>query len=85
MSALSDSEIERLLGVGESDRVEWKESLSDTTAIREAICAFANDLPGHGQPGIVLVGVTDRGGAGHPEPEFDVGTGAVLATVRAAP
>ncbi len=29
--------------------------------IREAICAFANDLPGHGKPGVVIVGINDAG------------------------
>jgi len=30
-------------------------------AVREAVCAFANDLPGHGKPGVVFVGVGDDG------------------------
>ena len=43
----------------ESDRVEFKESLlgNAPTRIREAICAFANDLPRHEKPGFVFVGV----------------------------
>lgn len=58
---LDDRELERLLIQGESFRVEYKETPrgDNRNAIREAVCAFANDLPGSGQPGIVFVGVTD--------------------------
>ncbi len=33
----------------------------DTDKFGEAICAFANDLPNHRQPGYLLVGVDDNG------------------------
>lgn len=51
----------RLIAAGESDRVEFKESVAGdaATRIREAICAFANDLAGHARPGFVFVGVKD--------------------------
>ena len=49
-----------MLRQGESFRVEFKESPAGDS-IREAVCAFANDLPGSGQPGVVLVGVRDNG------------------------
>jgi len=58
---LNDHELEELLSDLESDRVERKESLSDSGRIRQAICAFANDMPDHRKPGVVFVGVTDRG------------------------
>ncbi|MCY4622830.1 MAG: putative DNA binding domain-containing protein [bacterium] len=45
----------------ESDRVERKRSASDGGKIRRSVCAFANDLPNHGQPGVLLVGVEDDG------------------------
>lgn len=45
----------------ESDRVERKESIADGDKIRQAICAFANDLPGHNQSGILFIGVNDAG------------------------
>ncbi len=47
----------------ESDLVERKASLrGDAPArIREAVCAFANDLPDHGKPGVVFVGASDSG------------------------
>lgn len=59
----SDAELLQIINEGESDRVEYTESLSGSAAerIREAICAFANDLPAHGAPGLVIVGVRDDG------------------------
>lgn len=54
-------ELERLTSDLESDRVERKESITDRDRIRQAICAFANDLPGHGIPGYVFIGVNDAG------------------------
>lgn len=57
---LSDEELARLIQAGESDRVEFKERM-DPIAVREAVCAFANDMPGSRQPGYVLIGVDDRG------------------------
>lgn len=62
---LEDQELERLLDDLESDRVERKESLANDKAIRQAICAFANDMPGHGLPGVLFIGARDDGsGAG---------------------
>ena len=61
MPAFSDDELLRIIAAGESDRVEFKETLagSASTSIREAICAFANDLPGRQEPGFVFVGISD--------------------------
>jgi ATP-dependent DNA helicase RecG len=61
--ALTDAELESLLADLESDRVERKASLRGDAAgsIREAICAMANDLPGHKRPGVILVGAHDDG------------------------
>ncbi len=61
--ALTDAELEKLLGDLESDRVERKESIQGDapTKIREALCAFANDLPDHRRPGVVIVGARDDG------------------------
>lgn len=58
---MTDAQLAALLDDLESDRVERKESASDGDKIRQAICAFANDLPGHGQPGVLFVGVRDDG------------------------
>ena len=45
----------------ESDLVERKASLSNPDRIRQAICAFANDLPDHRRPGVIFVGANDNG------------------------
>jgi ATP-dependent DNA helicase RecG len=58
---LSDIELERLFRDIESDRVERKQSLADPDVVRQAICAFANDLPDHRQAGVVFIGVRDDG------------------------
>ena len=59
----SESELGAMVQDVESDLVERKESLRGDapTGIREAICAFANDLPDHQCPGVVFVGVNDAG------------------------
>ncbi|NUN96824.1 MAG: putative DNA binding domain-containing protein [Candidatus Omnitrophica bacterium] len=58
---MNDFELESLLVDLESDRVERKESPSDVEKLRQAICAFSNDMPCHGGPGVLFVGVSDRG------------------------
>lgn len=58
---MTDAELEQLLNDIESDRAERKEAPTDGDRIRQAICAFANDLPDHRKPGILFVGVDNRG------------------------
>jgi ATP-dependent DNA helicase RecG len=58
---VDDGELEELLRDKESDRMECKESDSDPGRIREAICAFANDMPGHNRPGVIFIGIKDDG------------------------
>lgn len=50
-----------LLNGGESDGVEFTESIRDLDKVRKTVCAFANDLPDHRRPGIVFIGVRDDG------------------------
>ncbi|MCY3844199.1 MAG: putative DNA binding domain-containing protein, partial [Acidobacteria bacterium] len=59
----SDDALTAMMADLESDLVERKESLRGDAPdkIRQAVCAFANDLPDHGRPGVVLVGVRDDG------------------------
>lgn len=45
----------------ESERVERNASLSHADRVRQAVCAYANDLPGSGRPGYILIGVDDQG------------------------
>lgn len=71
MSYFSDTQLESMTIDLESDRAERKQSFHGDAPqkVREAVCAFANDLAGHGKPGVVLIGVHDRG---HPIPGFAV-------------
>lgn len=55
------NQLERLLKEGETSLVEFKASPANMDAIRRDVCAFANDLPGHGAPGYIFVGVDDKG------------------------
>ena len=63
MSYYSDAQLEAMMADLESDCVERKQSFQGDAPkkVREAVCAFANDLPGHGVPGVVLIGVHDNG------------------------
>jgi ATP-dependent DNA helicase RecG len=61
VTPITDDKLQAVAKDTESDRVERKATLSDRDRIAEAICAFANDLPGYGLPGYVLVGVDDSG------------------------
>lgn len=58
---MDDDELEALLAEAESDRSERTVSAHKTDKLGEAICAFANDLRGHGKPGYLFVGATDDG------------------------
>lgn len=63
MKRLSDPELEVLLGDTESDRAERKESFKGDVPkkARQAVCAFANDLPSHNEPGVLFIGAKDDG------------------------
>ncbi len=58
---MTDAELETLLNDLESDRVERTVSTNDGDKFRQAVCAFANDLPDHRQSGVLFVGVDDEG------------------------
>jgi len=58
---VTNQELEELLCDLESDTVERTISVRDTDKFGEAICAFANDLPNHGRPGVLFIGVGDDG------------------------
>jgi len=58
---LSDKELTHLIEYGESDRVEFTAAARDMDKLRQAICAFANDLPNHNRPGVLFVGLNDNG------------------------
>jgi ATP-dependent DNA helicase RecG len=60
---IGDAELESLAARGESFRVERKESFNGSApqTVREAVCAFANDLPNSNEPGVIFIGVRDDG------------------------
>lgn len=57
----TDPDLQQRIEEGESDRVEFKPSAAQNTAIRRAICAFANDLAGHDDFGVLVIGLDDAG------------------------
>ena len=60
---LTDDEVAALFRDAEADRTERKRSFQAAAdKIRQAICAYANDLPDHRLPGLVFVGQEDDGG-----------------------
>lgn len=61
MSVIGEDELRVMMADLESDRVERTVSTKKSDKFCRAICAFANDLPGHGQPGYLLIGVDDGG------------------------
>lgn len=59
----SDEDLEKLLDDTESDLVERKETWRGDApdSGRQAVCAFANDLPDHRKPGVLIVGARNNG------------------------
>lgn len=59
----TDNELETMLADLESDLSERKESFAGDapTKVREAVCAFANDLPDHRRAGVVFIAARDDG------------------------
>ena len=58
---LTEAQLIELISDLESDRVERTISTTDTDKFCQAICAFANDLPNHRQPGYLVLGVNNDG------------------------
>ena len=63
MTPLNDEELLALIHDLESDRAERKQTWRGDAPEkgRQAVCAFANDLPNHALPGVLLVGIKDDG------------------------
>lgn len=63
MTPLTDDELSHLIDELESDRVERKQAWTGDVPekARQAVCAFANNLPNHDKPGVIFVGVTETG------------------------
>jgi len=49
--------------VGETERIEWKESHRNNNVILRSACALANDLGGSNEPGYLVIGLKDDGTA----------------------
>lgn len=58
---LTEEQLRALIADLEADHIEHTESINNTDKFGQAICAFANDLPNHRQPGYLLIGVKDGG------------------------
>lgn len=58
---LTPEQLQLLLADLESDRIEHTTSTNNTDKFAQAICAFANDLPNHQQPGYLVIGVDNKG------------------------
>lgn len=59
---IDEAKLRALMNDLESDRIERTISTGNTDKFSQAVCAFANDFPGHGQPGYLLIGVDDKTG-----------------------
>lgn len=58
---ITQEELTALMADLESDRIERTESTNKTDKFCQAVCAFANDLPNHKQPGYLVIGVDKHG------------------------
>ncbi len=61
---MTETELYDILAIDESYRIERTITLRNVDKLQEAICAFSNDLPGHGAKGYLLIGVEDDGKIG---------------------
>lgn len=58
---MTKDELLELIASDETYRIERTVSVTDMDKFQEAICAFANDMPGSRQKGYLLIGVKDDG------------------------
>jgi ATP-dependent DNA helicase RecG len=72
-----NGDLAAVLGRVEHDALEFKGEIVDRNAVREAICALSNDLPGRGVGRLVLGVRNDGRGAG-----VDVGDAALQAVTQ---
>lgn len=74
MTTYPEAQLEAMSIDLESDLVDRKRSGADRSGIRRNICAFANDLPGHGRPGVIFSVRTriDEHSREHRHPDYPV-------------
>ena len=58
---MTKEELYNIISLDESFRVELTTSTGDMDKFQEAICAFANDMPGSRKKGFLLIGVKNNG------------------------
>lgn len=58
---MTEQDLRALITHHEADRVEFLTAVISADEFGEAVCAVANDLPNHGQPGYLVIGVDDDG------------------------
>ena len=58
---MTKEELQKIVAIDEGFRIELTTSTCNIDKFQEAICAFANDMPGSGKKGYLLIGVYDNG------------------------
>lgn len=58
---MTKEELLKIIAIDEGSRIELTMSKGDMDKFQEAICAFANDMPGSGKKGYLLIGVDNNG------------------------
>ncbi|MGL3711330.1 ATP-binding protein [Leptospirillum ferriphilum] len=58
---LTSDQLNSLLVVNESDRLEFTTATDNTDKFSQAVCAFANDFSNSRKPGFLLIGVDGKG------------------------
>lgn len=58
---MTEQELHEIIAVDENYRIELTTSTGDMDKFQEAICAFANDMPGTRKKGYLLIGVRNNG------------------------
>ena len=58
---MTKEELQKIIAIDEGFRIELTTSTGNMDKFQEAICSFANDMPGSGKKGYLLIGVLDDG------------------------
>ena len=58
---MTKEELQKIIAIDEGFRIELTTSTGNMDKFQEATCAFANDMPGSGKKGYLLIGVYDDG------------------------
>ena len=58
---MTEQELREIIAIDENYRIELTVSTGDMDKFQEAICAFANDMPGSRKKGYLLIGVKNNG------------------------